>query len=460
MTTNNKATVDSKKAFKQRILTAGIWSAGSHVLNQAIRLGSNLIMTRLLAPEYFGLMAIANVFIFGIAMMSDLGLRQSLIQSKRFDEPFVNTIWTLQVMRGCVIWVFSLLTAACFFSLDLFDFWAKDSVYKDPLLPSIIAVIGFNAVIGGFESTKLATANRDLSLAKNVAIGLISQLISIAVMILWALTEKSVWPMVAASLVSTFITTVLSHTMLSGIKNRFHWDKSSFDQIFHFGKWVFISSIMGFFALSSDRLVLGALVDSRLLGLYAIAYFMAGSLKDLIGNVIHNVGFPALSEAYRDTPEKLKEVYYRLRLPFDALCLLGAGALFAAGQAIVHLLYDTRYTEAGWILEILSISLFQLRYNLSGECFMAMGKPRSLTVIILVDLLLLYGVAYSAFHFYGFKGVVWAVSISAIGTIPFALYFQARYKVLDWKREMMVLPLLPLGYGIGLVVAHVLSFIK
>jgi O-antigen/teichoic acid export membrane protein len=459
MQTNNEITAEPK-SFKERVLRASIWSAGSHILNQAIRLGSNLIMTRLLAPEYFGLMAIANVFIFGLVMLSDMGLRQSLIQSKRFDEPFINTIWTLQVLRGCVIWILSILLALGLFALNLFDFWPKDSVYRDALLPYILVVIGFNSVIGGFESTKLATSSRELSLGKNVAIGLMSQITALIVMIAWALISKSVWALVAASLVSSIVSTTLSHLMFSGVKNRFHWDKTAFEQIFHFGKWIFITSILGFLLSSSDRLLLGGLVDATTLGLYAIAFFMIGSLRDLLGNVIHNVGFPALSESYRDNPAALKTVYYKLRLPFDIVSTLGSGFLFACGSVIVALLYDDRYAGAGWILQLLAISIFELRYRLSGECFMAMGKPRLLTNLIIVDLVVLYVLGYLAFSYYGFKGAVWAVSLSALSTIPLNMYYQYKFGVLDWKRELITLPLLPVGYGLGLLVVYIFDSIS
>lgn len=448
---NNNEASSQPKSFKSRVITASIWTTTSHFLNQAIRLCSNLIMTRLLAPEYFGLMAIANVFIFGLYMMSDMGLRQSLIQSKRFDAPFINTIWTIQVIRGLIIWFFTILLALVFYILNSSDFWPKNSVYSDHLLPFVIAVIGFNAVINGFESTKLAVATRELKLAKIVIIGLISQITALIVMIIWAMLSKSVWALVIASLVSSSVTTSLSHLMFDGVKNKFHWDKEAFEQIFHFGKWVFITSILGFLLSSSDRLLLGGLVDARLLGLYAIAYFMVGAAKDLIGNVIHNVGFSALSEAFRNNPESLKSIYYKLRLPFDVFCTIGSVFLYVTGSKIVNLLYDSRYEGAGWILQILALSIFELRYKLTGECFMAMGKPKLITHLILLDVIMLYTGGYFAFQYYGFQGAIWALVISTLCTIPLNLYYQYRHNVLDWKKELMSLPLLPVGYGLGLI---------
>jgi len=70
-------------------------------------------MTRLLVPEMFGVMAIAMMVMYGLALFSDVGLRQSIVQSRRGGEAvFLNTAWALQIMRGFVIWGAALAVAA------------------------------------------------------------------------------------------------------------------------------------------------------------------------------------------------------------------------------------------------------------------------------------------------------------------------------------------------------------
>ena len=100
--------------LRARVLRAGAWTLGSYAAGQFIRLGSNLIMTRLLMPEMFGLMALAHVLIAGLHMFSDLGLHHSVVQHQRGDDPvFLDTVWTVQIVRGGVIWLAALgLSAA------------------------------------------------------------------------------------------------------------------------------------------------------------------------------------------------------------------------------------------------------------------------------------------------------------------------------------------------------------
>jgi hypothetical protein len=66
----------------------------------------NLILTRLLFPEAFGLMALVQVFLSGLQMFSDIGIQTSVIRSKRGEDPaFLDTAWTVQVLRGGLLWL-------------------------------------------------------------------------------------------------------------------------------------------------------------------------------------------------------------------------------------------------------------------------------------------------------------------------------------------------------------------
>src|SRR6056297_894581 len=77
-----------------------------------LRLGSNLILTRILFPEAFGLMALVAVFLTGLKMFSDFGLNASIIRSARGDDPiFLQTAWTVQILRGIMLWLISVMLA-------------------------------------------------------------------------------------------------------------------------------------------------------------------------------------------------------------------------------------------------------------------------------------------------------------------------------------------------------------
>src|SRR5690606_17005291 len=147
-----------------RVLRAVGWSMAAHVSGYGLRFIASLAMTRLLAPEMFGVMAVATVVQVVTAMLCDVGLRQAVIQSARGDsQNFLDTAWTMQIIRGGIIWVVCCLCAlGIVWGVDR-GFFEAGSVYADPVLPYIIVVMSLTAVILGFQSTKSMTSDRHLN---------------------------------------------------------------------------------------------------------------------------------------------------------------------------------------------------------------------------------------------------------------------------------------------------------
>src|SRR5262249_13083184 len=150
-------------SLKRRMLNAGAWRLAGYGISQVIRFGTNLLMTRLLAPEMFGVMAIAMIVFVGLQMLSDVGLKQSIIQNKRGNDPtFLNTAWVIQILRGMILWTISVCIALLLFLANYVGLIPQQSVYANPSLPYVIAALSVIAVLDGFNSTKLFEASRNI----------------------------------------------------------------------------------------------------------------------------------------------------------------------------------------------------------------------------------------------------------------------------------------------------------
>lgn len=436
--------------LRQRVFRAGGWSFAGYGLSQAIRLGGNLVMTRLLAPEMFGVIAIATMVTVILGMLSDIGLQQNIVQSRRGDDPdFLDTAWVLQIVRGGVLWLIALLLAAALHGANLRGLFPAQSVYASPVLPGVIAASAFAAVIAGFASTRIASAYRNFNQQRIIQIEVISQLSALATMIVLGFATRSIWALVTGGLVATLTATVLSHVWMDGSPNRFRTEKKSLAELIGFGKWIFISSAVGILAINGDRLLLGAYVDAHTLGLYAIAILIAGSIEGLLSRLFATVSLPALSEVARHNPAGLREVYYKLRVPGDLLLLFLGGLLFAAGHLAIDLLYDPRYAEAGGMLQILALSLFTARYGVAHQMYLAMGISRHLAIINVVRFLSLFTMVPVLYHFAGLQAAIWGIALHGLATLPFIFYFNAGLGLNDFRRELMVLVALPIGLLCG-----------
>ncbi len=443
-----------------RIFQAASLSMVAQILSQIIRLGGNLIMTRLLAPEMFGLMSIVFTIQMILGLLSDIGLRPAIIQSRRGDDPiFLNTVWTIQVLRGAAMLVICILIAAGLHIASAYNIFAPDTALGSPDLPPVLVVASLASVIGGFQSSNYITASRNLNLRGIIIIDLISQVVGLLVMIALGLLTRSIWSLVAGGLFAAAISTVLSHMYLPGIANRLMLNREALAEVYKFGIWILVSSIAFVLAVNMDRAYLGAVISATSLGIYAIALNLYSAVDGLISRLFESVVLPVLSEASRTSNTRLREQLRRLRPPFDIWYIGTAGLLFALGPDIIHILYDERYASAGPLLQILSFALIFTRYNVFTTTYVAIGKPEyqaAINIIRLVAVAILLPILFNA---YGLEGAIYAVALHPIAALPLHYWLIRKLGLLDLKYELLVLLAWPAGYLSGLAFIEIIRLI-
>jgi O-antigen/teichoic acid export membrane protein len=437
-------------SLKRRIVSAGSWTLGGYALNYFFRLGSSLVMTRLLVPHMFGVMSIAILAMTGLAMLSDIGLSQNIVQSKRGSDPdYLNTVWVIQILRGVMLWLLALCISLSLYAANYLGLVPKTSVYADPNLPPVLAVISIAMVINGLRSTKASEASRHLSLARVTQVQLVAQVAGLACTIGWVLVDRSIWGLVAGYICSMTVSTVLSHTWLPGITNRWHWDRAAFHEILHFGMWMFLSSILGFFANNADRVLLGGYVDATALGIYSIAYTISSAVIQVLNNVISQVSYPALSEVARERPHELKRTLYRFHMLTASFTYFCAGGLFVSGGPLVKLLYDPRYESAGWMLSVLAIGVPAIAFSLPIYALLARGLARNFTGLIAVRVAATVVLIPLGFHLYGVPGALWGIVASQLSVVLPTMYYQIKYELFDLPKEVLLLPAILVGMVAG-----------
>ncbi len=375
---------------------------GGYAAGQFLRLAGNIVLTRLLFPAVFGEMALVFIFLQGLQMFSDVGTGPAIIQSSRGEETdFLNTAWTIQCVRGLLLWIASWGIG-----------WPVAAFYGDDRLRWLIPAAGLSAILGGFESTSMHTLQRKLRLERLTLLDLTGQTVSIIAIIILALADRAiygpshpgaVWAIVIGSLVASTVRLVLSHTYLPGIRHRFHLDREHARHLFSFGRWIFVSTLLTFLAAQSDRLVFGKTIPLSLFGVYSIASMIAVLPTNAILKLGGAVVFPTYSRLVQ-RPD-FGHLFVRVRMPL----LLGGGAiastLLACGPSLVRLLYDSRYVEAGWILQYLSASAwFQILECTNGAALLALGRVRWVAAGNAAKVLGMVAFIPLGFHFGGFPG--------------------------------------------------------
>ena len=354
------------QALRNPAVRGTLWTLGSYGLSMGLRFGSNLILTRLLIPEYFGLMALASTLGMGLELLSDLGTQQSVIQNQRGEEEdFYNTAWTVEVIRGVALWIMCLIVTL-----------PMAHIYGDSRLKLLIPIVGLTSVFGGFSSNSIAILNRRMQLGLFTLFENISYLFSLVVMLTAVWLYPTIWTLAIAGLAGPIFETISSHFLIPGHRNRFAWNQEALDSILHFGKGIFAATALMFLADQADRFILGKLLSLELLGIYTIAFTIATLPRELLKTVSYRVLFPTASKS-ADRPRA--EVCKTLRKQ-RWLILLPSASIIAFvtcyGDYAIRLLYDERYIDAAWMLPTLACGIwFSALFYTMTPTLMAIGKP-------------------------------------------------------------------------------------
>ena len=405
-------------SLKSRVISGSMWTIGSYGASQVLRFGGNVLLAAFLNKEAFGLMALVSLFNVGLTMFSDFGIGASIIQSKRGeDEAYLNTAWTIHVIRGFALSLASVLLARPFALL-----------YGQPELAAMIPAAGLAGIIQGFQSTKWFSRNRQIALARVTVIELVSQASGMVVMVLWCWVTRSVWGIVWGMLIGYVVKTVLTHTALDGERNRFVIEREAKNEMIRFGRWIFISSSLSFLAGQIDRLLLGKLVPIGTLGLYNIAMGLASMPPMVVAALVGGVLFPLLSHHSRtDT-----KAYERALLEARRVMLEGGIFLFAGlallSPALFHLVYKPEYWESIWMAQLLPVAMWAQILMLSVErAVLAVGDSRTMAMANAISLAAKIAVCYAGYVLAGIGGFIVGLALGFLaGHVPLVIFLRRR----------------------------------
>lgn len=348
-----------------RLVEQLVWVSGGFAVNQGLRLVSNVILARLLAPQLFGIMLIINTLRTGVELLSDIGIGQNIVSNPKGDQPaFYNTAWTIQIIRGFLLALVGLALA-----IPVMHF------YEEPALGQLIPAMAILFILTGLQSPSRFLLQKSQDVKTNalfdVATGVFALVVTVALASVW----PTIWALMGGLLLSTLFSTVASFFLMDFRLHRLMIDRAHVYEILHFGKWVFLSSIVFFLSMNWDRLYFAKAIPFAALGVYGVARTFA----DMFGQLAQRVGgllvFPKVAAA-QVTGRELKKLIAGRRNLAMALVAVGLSFIISISDMIVLTLYDNRYHGAAFVLPILMGGMWFSVLATTGESvLLGAGRP-------------------------------------------------------------------------------------
>ena len=405
---------------KNRAINESFWSVFGYGGAQAIRLGSNLVLTRLLAPEIFGLMALVQVALQALKMISDVGITTSVMVGRHGDDPeYINTAWTIQILRGVLIW---LLCCGIAYPVTV--------IYEAPELLFIIPIVGLTAVFQGFTSPGVLLLKRKIEIKKLFSWQISTQFVTTAITIIFAWYLRSIWGIVIGGLIGAVIACVSSFGLPYPCKARINLDPKSLREIVHFGKWIFVSSLISFLINKGDIFILGVFLTKSDLGVFSIAAIWSKMSLELLQKVNQEVMTPLYAKVFRENRDNVKSKIKKARiiLLFLTLPIIWLIVIFA--PYLIEFLYDDRYANAGWMLQILAIgSIGAAITATSGNALLSFGDSFGYMIFQIAGGVLMIMSMLVGGYYFGIVGLISGVSIAKFLSYPVMAILMRRHNI-------------------------------
>jgi O-antigen/teichoic acid export membrane protein len=350
------------EGIKEKVVRGAAWSWLSRFSGLLLRIFSTVILTRLLQPQEFGLLAMAQVFSDFASLFIDFGFSVSIMHSKEIDEDLTSSVFWLNLGMALLIFLAFMPGA-----------YAIAAFYHEPLLVPLTRFVALTFVLSGLSAVPTALLKRRMrfdqvakaEISTNFASGLL------AVILAWR--GFGVWS-IAAQLVggaAFFAALVLT---MARWRPRLRLSRAALREVAGFSLGLFGYKVVAFWARALDRISIGRYVGAGGLGLYTRAYTLMMLPASQLSEAVAHPTFRALS-AIKDDRQRVKRIHLRV---ITMLTFVGYPiiiGLAAVAEPFILTLYGAKWAGVIPIYRILCwVSLVHILSSTSGWLFNAQGR--------------------------------------------------------------------------------------
>jgi PST family polysaccharide transporter len=407
-------------SIKQKTIQGIFWSGIQNWGSQAGSFIVFLILARLLTPEAFGLVALANVFINFMQIFLDQGFAQALIQKQEIEDKEINTAFWTQIFIGCLLTIIGFITASLI----------SQSFHKSKL-ELILKVLSFLFIISSFSQIQRALLKRHFNFKAIAVRALLGIIIAGIIGIYMAVSGLGVWSLVGQQLTYESVgVIVLWKASDWRPKLQFSWQHLS--ELFDFSLNLLGYKLVEFFNQRIDNLLIGYFLGEIVLGYYAIAHRILQVMTQLLIGTMNQVALPTFSRLQNDS-QRFIDAFYQATQFTSLIAFPVFFAMIILSPELVITLFGEKWLTSIPIMQILAfagilraVSFFQ------RSAFVAIGQPLIQFKLGLLNAIFNLIACLIAIR-WGILAVAVAYVMSDYLVFPLGQWFLSKLIQIDWK---------------------------
>jgi O-antigen/teichoic acid export membrane protein len=400
-------------SLKQKTLSGVKWTTVSTIFISLIQISQLIILSRLLTPSDFGLMAIVMIVIGFSQAFLDMGTSNAIIHKQIISHEQLSTLYWINILTGLTLFGIIFLLAP-FIS----------SFYNEPKLTDLIIYLSFTFLIQPFGQQFFALLKKDFKFRSIAKIEVTNKLISLILSVYLAYLGFGVYALVYGVLAGTLIQTFLF--MIKGFKEfkpSFIFQAKGVKSFLGFGLFQMGEQSMNYFMGQVDNIIIGKLLGMETLGLYNLVKHIIKKVVLELNGIVNKVTFPMLSKLQHDN-EKLKKVYMKILNLLTLVQFPFLVFLFFYGYDVFLFLLGDEWVNTETLIKLFSLYCIFLVYgNPIGTLILSKGKANWSFYSNLIYFFL-YPISVYFFTWnYGIEGAIYGfINVSILSLYPYWKY--------------------------------------
>lgn len=396
-----------------QVLKGGAWMLGLRIAQRLMGLVRLTVLAWLLSTHDFGLFGIALLTLSLLESLSRTGFLEALIQKERQIESFLNTAWTIHVVRGLVLAVIVFLVAP-----------AVASFFKEPMAGPLLSVLSLNLIVVGFTNISVVYFQKDLEFHKQFFFMISGALADLAVSIVAAVILRNAWALVYGVLAGNLVRAVVSHLVAAPVRFELKWDKAR--ELAGFGRWIWGTNVALYLLNEGDDIFVGKVLGTDTLGIYRMAYQYGNLPATEIAQVISQVTFPAYARLQHNLL-KLRDGFLRTLSVTAFISAPLAAGIIVMTPSFVEIFMPDRWLPMVLPMQILAFwGLIRSIGATTGPVFHGLGRPDIVTRLTILKVVILAVLIYPLTLLWGLAGTATAVVGAALLINPITDYMVIR----------------------------------
>ena len=392
------------QTLSQRVVEGGFWVFALKGTQRILGIIRLTILARVLAPHDFGLLGIAMLTLSSLETFSQTGFDQALIQKKDDINGYLNSAWTVLIIRGFIL--FAILYLIAPYVAIFFD---------TPEAKPIIQVIGFSILLQAFTNIGIIYFRKELEFNKQFIYQLSGTLADFIVAVSAAYILKSVWALVFGLLAGNFVRFIASY-LIHPYRPHLSSDLRKAKELFGFGKWILGTTMLIFLLSQGDDAFVGKLLGATALGFYQMAYKLSNLPATQITHVISEVTFPAYSKLQDDIP-RLRGAYLKVLQITAFLSFPAAGLLFVFAPDFIKIILGEKWMPMVPTMQVLCIfGALRAIVATMGPIFLSTGNAKIQTHLSIMQLFIMGILIYPLTVKWGIAGTSATVVLTNIAS--------------------------------------------